>query len=113
MYFEQQQTTPGIFDTGIWIHSLRWEDLEFAIEQATIGVPKGIFNPKGSCFLFLTENAVILNYLKTNDICITVDDFFHDSLFPVLPVECPRWAVAVELPGGVFITQHIVTHNCK
>lgn len=79
------------------------------------GVPKGTLSPKGgaSCFLFLMENAVIFNYLKTNDICITVDDFFHDSLFPVLPIECPRWAVAIELPGGVFITQHIVTHNCK
>lgn len=79
------------------------------------GVPKGTLSPKGgaSCFLFLMENAVIFTYLKTNDICITVDDFFHDSLFPVLPIECPRWAVAIELPGGVFITQHIVTHNCK
>lgn len=80
------------------------------------GVPKGTFNPKGggcSCFLFLMETAVIFYYLKTNDICITVDNFFHDSLFPVLPIECPRRAVAIELPGGVFITQHIVTHNCK
>lgn len=79
------------------------------------GAPKGTFNAEsgGSCSLFLMEIAVMFYYLKTDDVCITVDDFFHDSLFPVLPIECPGWAVAIELPGGVFITQHIVTHDCK
>lgn len=64
-------------------------------------------------FCFWWKIQLFSNYLKTNDICITVDNFFHDSLFSILPIECPRWAVAIELPGGVFITQHVVTHNCE
>lgn len=64
-------------------------------------------------FCFWWKIQLFSNYLKTNNICITVDNFFHDSLFSVLPVECPRRAVAIELPGGIFITQHIVTHNCE
>lgn len=29
-----------MFDTGIWIYSLHWEDLEFAIEQVTMVLPR-------------------------------------------------------------------------
>lgn len=72
-----------------------------------------ILRAEVNVFCFWWKIHLFSNYLKTNNICITVDNFFHDSLFSILPVECPRWAVAIELPGGVFITQHIVTHNCE
>lgn len=72
-----------------------------------------VLKEEDNVFCFWRNIQLFSNYLKTNDICITVDDFFHDSLFSVLPIECPRWAVAIELPGGVFIAQHVVTHNCE
>lgn len=71
------------------------------------------FIPEVEVNIFYWKRQLFSIYLKTNDIRITADDFFHDSLFPVLPVERPGRAVAVELPGGVFITQDIVTHNCE
>lgn len=53
----------------------------------------------------------ILCYLKTDDICTVLSDFFYDGLFPILPVEGPGRTVPVELPGAVLITQHIVAHH--
>lgn len=47
--------------------------------------------PEVRAFIFkftfdLKTIQFLLCYLKTNDICVTVNNFFHNSLFPVFPV---------------------------
>lgn len=49
--------------------------------------------------------------LKADDVSVRVGDLLHDAFLPVLPVEGPGRTVAVQLPRGVFVTQHVVAHD--
>lgn len=49
--------------------------------------------------------------LEANDVCVTVGDVLHDAFLPVLPVEGPGRAVAVQLACGVLVAQHVVAHD--
>lgn len=49
--------------------------------------------------------------LKADDVGVTVGDFLHDAFLPVLPVEGPGRAVAVQLPRGVLVAQDVVAHD--
>lgn len=50
-------------------------------------------------------------YLQADDVGVTVGDFLHDAFLPVLPVEGPGRAVAVQLSRGVLVAQHVVAHD--
>lgn len=52
-------------------------------------------------------------YLKADDVGRTIPNLLENSFFPVLPVEGPAWTVAVHLPGGVLVAQHVVAHHCE
>lgn len=54
-----------------------------------------------------------LIHLQADDVSVTAGDFLHDAFLPVLPVEGPGWAVAVQLPRGVLVTKHVVAHDRK
>lgn len=54
-----------------------------------------------------------LIYLQADDVSVTVSDFLHDAFLPVLPVEGPGWTVAIQLSCGVFVTEHVVAHDCE
>lgn len=58
-----------------------------------------------------TENTKATSDLKADDVSVTVGDFLHDAFLPVLPAEGPGRAVAVQLPRGVFVAQHVVAHD--
>lgn len=50
-------------------------------------------------------------YLKTYDVSIAAQDFLHNGFFSVFPVQCPRRTIAIQLPGSIFITKYVVTHD--
>lgn len=61
----------------------------------------------------LNEGIFLFNHLQADDVRVAVGDLFHDALLPVLPVQSPGWTVAVELPRGVLVAQHVVAHDSE
>lgn len=49
--------------------------------------------------------------LEADDVGVTVGDLLHDAFLAVLPAEGPGRAVAVQLPRGVLVAQHVVAHD--
>lgn len=49
--------------------------------------------------------------LQADDVSVAVGDLLHDAFLAVLPVEGPGRAVAVQLPRGVLVAQHVVAHD--
>lgn len=54
---------------------------------------------------------LIFTHLQADDVGVAVGDLLHDAFLPVLPVEGPGRAVAVELSRGVLVAQHVVAHD--
>ena len=50
-------------------------------------------------------------HLQADDVGVAAQDLLHDGLLPVLPGERPGRAVAVQLAGGVLVTEHVVAHH--
>ena len=50
-------------------------------------------------------------HLQADDVCVARQDLLHDGLLPVLPVQGPGGTVAVQLPRGVLVTEHVVAHH--
>ena len=50
-------------------------------------------------------------YLQCDDVRGHVQEFLHDDGFAVVPDQGPGRAVAILLPRGVFVTQHVVRHH--
>lgn len=55
----------------------------------------------------------ICTHLQTDDVGVAAEDLLHDVLFPVIPAQSPGGAVAVQLSGGVLITQDVVAHHSE
>lgn len=52
-------------------------------------------------------------HLQTDDVSVAAEDLLHDVFFPVIPAQSPGGAVAVQLSGGVLITQDVVAHHSE
>ena len=52
-------------------------------------------------------------YLETDDVSVSSGDLLDYALLPVFPAESPGRAVAIHLLSGVFVTEHVVTHDCE
>ena len=53
----------------------------------------------------------VVPYLQGNNVRAGLLDLFEDGGLAVLPGECPGGTVAVHLPCGVLVTQHVVGHD--
>lgn len=51
------------------------------------------------------------SHLETDDVGGVVPDLVQDALLAVLPLQRPARAVAVHLPRGELVTQHVVAHD--
>lgn len=52
-------------------------------------------------------------HLQTDDVSVAAEDLLHDVFFPVIPAQSPGGAVAIQLPGGILITEDIVAHHSE
>lgn len=59
------------------------------------------------------ERVVYFFYLQTYDVSIAAQYFLHNGFFSVFPVQGPGWTIAIQLPGGIFVTEDVVTHDRK
>ena len=50
-------------------------------------------------------------YLQTDNVGISSGDLLDNALLPILPAQGPGRAVAVHLLSGVFVAEHVVTHD--
>lgn len=57
------------------------------------------------------ERMVYFSYLQTYDVSIAAQYFLHNGFFSVFPVQGPGWTIAIQLPGGIFVTEDVVTHD--
>lgn len=53
---------------------------------------------------------VRLDLLQANDVRGIMPYLVEDTFLPVFPVQRPARTVAVHLPRGILVTQHVVTH---
>ena len=50
-------------------------------------------------------------HLQADDVCVAAGDLLHDALPAVAPAQSPGGTVAVQLPRGILLTQHVVAHD--